>query len=597
MRANDPAAAMRFAEDALSTLATRPPAPGDAQARAAFEIKLHACRGRAAAIVGDGDRAADSAVRIDTLLAAHPMPPEFALRALSNAGASLHHAGRVHEALDFYLRTLEVARRDEAEIAQVSALVNVASIHSEELGAYAIAEDFYARAAAFDAGNPDQRAVLAYNRGQNFLHLQQIEAARAAFTGALAHAESIEFALVRERARAELLALDIGEGRPGAAPEALEAIARRQRDEIHDISGAAITWQRLSELALARGDAEAALRHAGTARAAAAEGNFRAEQRDTLQAEVAALAALGRWRQAWEGAEALRTLEVERLRALNLDGLAGLQARLQDARDARELERIQEAQRIERLERTQDQRLRNGALVALLILALLAGAFLFYQRRVNARLKVLSTVDPLTGLLNRRAAESHLRRPEFSTPADGRCSVVYLVDVDNFKEHNDRHGHAAGDRILREIARKLRAACRPDDIVARWGGEEFLVGCRGLDADRAGIVAERLRLAARDAAAGAADGRPVTVSIGFACLPFLADATHPGGWPEAIKLADRALYAAKHSGRDIWIGLWGKAGHEAELAAVLADPAASAAAGDITVLASRQPVTWPPAPD
>jgi diguanylate cyclase (GGDEF)-like protein len=595
LRSREPAAAIEFADSALAELQLRPRNDEEARARAAFEIKLHACRGRAAAVTGDEERASGSAARIDALLAAHEMPAEFTLRALSNAGATLHQAGRVHEALDFYLRTLDVARREESDIAQVSALVNVASIHSEELGAYEEAEEFFARAAAADIGTADQRAILAYNRGENFLRLQRRDEARESFETALARAGEGGHDVVRQRARAELLALGAGED-PADTRAALEDIARNQRDGIQDPSGAATTWVRLSALALEAGDAASALRHAGAARAAAAEGNFRAEQRDALQAEVAALAALGRWQEAWQGAEALRVLEVERLRALNLSGLAGLQARLQDARDARELERVQEARRLEMLQDQQDRRMRNGALVGLLILALLAGAFMLYQRRVNARLTVLSTVDPLTGLLNRRAAEAHLGGPEFAARNEERVSVVYLVDVDHFKEHNDRHGHAAGDRILREIARRLRSACRPDDVVARWGGEEFVVGCHGLDAARAGIVAERLRNAARGAAADAAEGRPVTVSIGFASLPFLPDAERPGGWQDAIKLADRALYAAKHSGRDRWVGLWGPSGREGDPMDVLRDPPGHAATGEVDVLASETPVSWPPAP-
>ena len=143
------------------------------------------------------------------------------------------------------------------------------------------------------------------------------------------------------------------------------------------------------------------------------------------------------------------------------------------------------------------------------------------------------------------------------------------------------------------MAQRLRACCRPDDIVARWGGEEFLVGCRQVDLVRARQVAERLRNAAAGGDSGpGGDAEPLSVSVGFACFPFFPGGTTPGSWQDAVALADRALYAAKHGGRDAWVGIWGEAGRDAPLAAVLEDPGAHAARGDVTVVASRGPVLW-----
>ena len=204
----------------------------------------------------------------------------------------------------------------------------------------------------------------------------------------------------------------------------------------------------------------------------------------------------------------------------------------------------------------------------------------------------------LTGLLNRRAATARLQRETAAAAEDGQRQVVFLIDIDHFKARNDTHGHAAGDAALAAVARELRAWCRPDDIVARWGGEEFLVGCRHLDLEEAQQVAERLRTAAAVAAvpAGRRTGdsapAPLTVSIGFACLPFFPGDRSPGDWQDAVALADRALYAAKHSGRDAWVGMWGTEEGEAAIEAVIADPEAHAARGDIIVAGSRAQVRW-----
>ena len=150
---------------------------------------------------------------------------------------------------------------------------------------------------------------------------------------------------------------------------------------------------------------------------------------------------------------------------------------------------------------------------------------------------MLAGIDPLTGVLNRRAwreaLEACLREPD----AAG-LSVLYL-DLDHFKRVNDRLGHAGGDRVLQLFADVLRHALRADDVIGRYGGEEFVVGLVGGDAQ---AVAERIRtgLHARSREAG----MPLTVSIGVA-------AWHAGeGIDELLRRADAALYAAKHGGRD-----------------------------------------------
>lgn len=580
LRAREPAAAIALAESALA----------DEALPAEVEGKLLACLARAAALAGDGYRTGAATKRIESLLSRHAFPPEYQLRALTNAGAALHTVGRIHEALDFYARAYQVAERGESDVAQVTTLINVASIHSEELGALKEAEVYYARAAAIEAGTGLADPLLPYNRGVNYLRMGRDQDALAAFADTEAKAGAKGQEVVLQRARAELVALRARPADTLAARKALADIAALQLSQ-QDPSGAALTQLRLSRLALAHGDAQAALREALAVKSAVADSVFRTEYRDALQAEVDALVALRRWEQAHAASENLRRFDFDRLGAQQLASLAGLQARLQDTRSAQELERLQDERRLEALRLANAKRLRNGAIAAFCLLALLAGAFLVYQRRINRKLERLSTVDSLTKLSNRRAAETALRDAEQGVADGDRRSVVYLIDVDRFKEFNDRLGHGAGDTILATIAARLRSACRPGDIVARWGGEEFLIGCRGVDRDRAMVIAERLRLAVRGSGPDG-DSETVSVSIGFASLPFLPDMTRPGGWQESVTLADRALYAAKHGGRDTWVGLWGSAGRKVPLASILADPETHARAGDLSVLAARTPVVW-----
>ncbi len=151
----------------------------------------------------------------------------------------------------------------------------------------------------------------------------------------------------------------------------------------------------------------------------------------------------------------------------------------------------------------------------------------------------LLKVDPLTGLLNRRGIEARIAE----LLAVGAPFSLAMADLDGFKNLNDLHGHAVGDRALRLFAHTLAASIRPGDEAARFGGEEFVVLLPNADANAAAAVLERVRGALRRALADA-DVPPFTSSFGVAARP--SDATAD----EVLECADRALYAAKRAGRD-----------------------------------------------
>ncbi|WP_168198928.1 GGDEF domain-containing protein [Luteimonas granuli] len=584
LRDSHPAAAVAHADEALAESGLTPD----------VEMKLRACLGRSLALTGDAGRAEAEVRRVDALLEQHPMPPEFVLRAMSNSGATLHTLGWTHRALDYYRRAHDAATRSDSDEAQATILANVASIHSETLGAHEQAEALYAQAHAARVRAGGTTPLLPYNRGINFLRMGRRPEALARFRDAERIASAAGHHVVEYRARAERIALEADGVTLAAAREALATIVQEQK-RLDDPAGAATTLLRLSVLALRDQAPDEALAHAEHAAALVAGTAPRIEQQEALAAKVAAHAAQGDWRLAYEGVQALREREVSSLRRETLDNLAGLQARLNDTEREHEVQRLQGAQRIEALRLQNARRLRNVWIGAFLLLLLLGGVFAGYQRRVNRRLTGLSRVDPLTGLLNRRAA-THSLEAECADPTEGgdRRDVVFLIDIDHFKARNDRYGHAAGDAALAEVARHLRVCCRPEDIVARWGGEEFLVGCRQLDLARAQQVAERLRTAVSGIVLEDVTGEPprLSVSIGFACFPFFPGAAAPGDWQDAVALADRALYAGKHGGRDAWVGVWGRAGSDTAIADVAADPAAHVERGDVDVVASRLPVCW-----
>ena len=168
--------------------------------------------------------------------------------------------------------------------------------------------------------------------------------------------------------------------------------------------------------------------------------------------------------------------------------------------------------------------------------------------RAAIELEKLATRDGLTGLLNHRTFQASFRRELLKARRTGTRVALGLTDVDFFKKVNDKHGHPAGDAVLRSVASTVQAQLREDtDIVARYGGEEFACVLVATTVAGATETAERIRKAVEDSAADIGEPEPkkVTISLGLAVFP-----DDGGTAEELIERADQALYRAKHGGRN-----------------------------------------------
>ncbi|MBQ0937005.1 GGDEF domain-containing protein [Ideonella paludis] len=218
---------------------------------------------------------------------------------------------------------------------------------------------------------------------------------------------------------------------------------------------------------------------------------------------------------------------------------------------------------------------RLWVLVSALALVLLALAVFFYgrMRRLqlalrsnNEKLKVQGEQDPLTGLANRRHGQALMAS---SVVARG---TLYLLDLDHFKQINDTYGHAAGDVVLIEVARRLKAVLRENDRVYRWGGEEFLILVRSSTPEQTDLLAQRL-LQSLAALPVVIEQRhlAVTASIGYADFP-LAPGPLELQWDQALDLVDAAMYLAKTQGRNRACGIRHLSAHNTqELQALMQD--------------------------
>ncbi len=162
-----------------------------------------------------------------------------------------------------------------------------------------------------------------------------------------------------------------------------------------------------------------------------------------------------------------------------------------------------------------------------------------------------AVTDPLTGLYNRRYVESHLTRLAEQSRVSGRELAVMMLDIDHFKSVNDTYGHAAGDKVLVQLADRLRENLRAIDLVARVGGEEFLVAMPRTSAAQARNAANRLRRLVNCRPFDLGNGGPklrVTASVGVAVSG--QNGMHQTELTRMCDQADAALYAAKSAGRD-----------------------------------------------
>jgi diguanylate cyclase (GGDEF)-like protein len=191
--------------------------------------------------------------------------------------------------------------------------------------------------------------------------------------------------------------------------------------------------------------------------------------------------------------------------------------------------------------------------IVFLVAALGLGFSVFWMTGMQLRLDLerLASTDPLTGLHNRRAFLDYCQRELTRTSRGTEPVSLVLIDLDHFKEVNDRHGHDAGDAALCAVASHLRGAVRENDVLARWGGEEFIVLLPGTSSEQAVQVAQRLRLCIESISLlhnGRVDAWSsirLAISAGVVTAPGAIENIE-----SLLRTCDEALYCAKASGRN-----------------------------------------------
>ena len=170
------------------------------------------------------------------------------------------------------------------------------------------------------------------------------------------------------------------------------------------------------------------------------------------------------------------------------------------------------------------------------------------EERALAKVFDAAMRDGLTGALNRKALDERLASEVAFAVRHGTPLSLVLIDVDHFKAINDRYGHLAGDAAIREIATRVSRAVRTEDVVGRWGGEEFVVVARDIPLESAAMLAERLRATiAAEPISDAGQSIALSASFGVASLACCGERKDVRS---LVRIADERLYAAKRGGRN-----------------------------------------------
>ncbi|HXF45059.1 MAG TPA: GGDEF domain-containing protein, partial [Burkholderiaceae bacterium] len=264
---------------------------------------------------------------------------------------------------------------------------------------------------------------------------------------------------------------------------------------------------------------------------------------------AAALAAVGRYEEAYGALAELTTRERDHNEQRLVRQLAAQRGQIESrqlARDNELLRREGEANRQAIAALARASQLQNLVIVLGAVIAVAAGAGLWWQRRLNRRIAALAATDDLTGALNRRRIGQIGQQAFDAFRSLGQPLAVALLDLDYFKAINDRHGHAIGDAVLRAVAAALARHLRATDRLGRYGGEEFAVILPRADEREAAAVVDRLRTAVE---ALRLDQHGVHAQLTLSAGVALASAADRS-FDDVLQRADAALYRAKEGGRN-----------------------------------------------
>jgi diguanylate cyclase (GGDEF)-like protein len=512
------------------------------------------------------DQAVDIAVRMKSR--------KLTSRVYGTASIVYGAMGRFQKALVFQLVAMEALDEGNrhAELRRISAMNNIGTLYASLKNPKAALE-YYNKAdkLAKSLDAEGTLATLAVNRGNAYSDLGDEDEAAKAYTEALELSRKISDPRTEATALNNLSDYNLSKGRFAECVHfAQDTIVLAQKVGDGDLTATAYV-----NLGLCRIDQGAVQQ--GTADVKRGMDFFR-EAKSLPKVELAleqltdAYEHAGQYQEALKALREQRTLSEQLFRADRDRELAELQAKFNAVQREKQIETLEEKNQLQGAELSNKNLQRVILFLAALVALAGAGFIALLYRKVrrsnrelyetNLKLEQQSTRDPLTGLLNRRAFQDMMRLRE---QAPERRAVdttlpphaLVLLDIDHFKLVNDTCGHACGDQVLIELGKRLSQIMRDNDMLMRWGGEEFLIYLNHIPAEHLAPIVERVLVAVGADVIDAGEHQiAATTSAGYISLPLANSGRGVEmNWEKALHLADTALYLAKTRGRNQAIGV------------------------------------------
>jgi len=459
---------------------------------------------------------------------------------------------------------------------QINAAMMMGQIYGPTLNAPEAAEPYFRKARDLSEGHARSQPMIDYQYAYTLMELNRYEEARQLLDQLAQRLQTMpnERGMLSRVNTQRAMILDAGEQHEQAGA-LLETSLATQR-EIGDLAGQAYTLAQLASHHWTMGNHALALSLAQQAASLSRQGRFAQQEEDALRLLVKFHESTGDSAQALAALKRADELTRATLKNRNLRDRAAVDAALRQ-QDGTVPARESSA---------------GGAVPA----AALAGigattgvalaALLLWRRERSLRREQLGR-DALTGLTSRQAMLAALAQC-----SDSRRALL-LIAIDKFDTINDLHGYHVGDRMLHQLAGKVRSICCARDVAARWSDDSFLVAIVDATPEETDARAEQLRRSVEESAIDLSDGDAlkISISIGAAPLPFFPhDAL--SDWHDSLRLANRALQSAQRSGANAWASIWGlETGDNHSTISIAQSPRRAAEAGQVRLEASS-PLAW-----
>lgn len=506
-------------------------------------------------------------------LAQRAADPEVLWQHYRVLGTALLALGQFDRALDSYLQCLRYADQrtrygPQSRLRSLSALSTVYAAMKNPQKSLAVIDDALVLARQLESNT--MLATLYLNQGNEFATLGRSKDSIRAYERALKVSRDSGLA----RSEATLLN-NIGDSNlrshnyPVAEQYARQALEKYRA--LDDQGGAAAAQANIGFALMGQGSVSQGAAEVRAALKRMQDAGAKADEEDVLGELGHMYEQLGLYREAVATIREQQALSQVLFRTDREKAVAALQEQFDAAQRQKQIELLARANSLKDAE-ISNQRLQQIVTLLGAVVTVMGGLFvlLLYRRvrrtneklrQANQQLEFHASRDPLTGLFNRRSF-IELMQQRTATVAGGARREddvpdgLLVLDIDHFKNINDSLGHAGGDTVLLEVAKRLRAAVRDTDMVMRWGGEEFLIFSPKANAEHLKNLAQRvLKVVAQDPIAVGGSVLRVTATGGFLSLPFSGLPETECNWEKAMQIADMALYLGKVNGRNRAYGL------------------------------------------